>query len=274
MASGSISPASVVDTEFNHSCIKIVDETYGELTLPRVFNSPSRAIYELEVIVDEKFICRSVTVDKNTNTWTYAELNPLNNVKLDDEYLKLNADKEVSLDVDKTKEALDGTITSGDINFPTGGTIYTKLTSYVPQSRKINGKALTDDMTLEGTDISGAVPETRTVNGHALDSDITLSCSEIGLVPNTRKINGKALSSDITISWSDIKDLKHVYAHHINWSTSASDIINFTLINNSSSALTGYYDIAKALYNAGYKSSDKCLYASGIYNKTKYYSQV
>ena len=44
----------------------------------------------------------------------------------------------------------------------------------VPQTRKVNGKALTTDITLSSTDI-GAVPTTRTINGLALSTNLTLS---------------------------------------------------------------------------------------------------
>ena len=81
-------------------------------------------------------------------------------------------------------------------------------------------------------DLSGLVPNTRTVNGHALSSNVTVTKSDVGLgnvdntsdaskpvstatqtaldakqnslgftaVPNTRTINGQPLSSDVTIS--------------------------------------------------------------------------
>jgi len=49
-----------------------------------------------------------------------------------------------------------------------------------------------------------AVPNTRTVNSKALSSDITLAASDVGAVPTTRTVNSKALSSNITIGRSDI----------------------------------------------------------------------
>lgn len=61
---------------------------------------------------------------------------------------------------------------------------------YVPTSRKVNGKALSSDITLSASDVS-AVPTSRTVNGKALSSDITLSASDVGLgnVPNVTTNN-------------------------------------------------------------------------------------
>lgn len=52
-----------------------------------------------------------------------------------------------------------------------------------------------------------SVPNTRKINGKALTSDITLTASEMNAVPTTRKVNGKALSADITLSASDVKAL-------------------------------------------------------------------
>lgn len=48
------------------------------------------------------------------------------------------------------------------------------------------------------------VPTSRKVNGHALSADITLSASDVSAVPTTRKVNNKALSADITLSASDV----------------------------------------------------------------------
>ena len=48
------------------------------------------------------------------------------------------------------------------------------------------------------------VPTTRKVNGHALSSDVTVTASDVGAVPTTRTVNGKALSADISLSASDV----------------------------------------------------------------------
>lgn len=71
------------------------------------------------------------------------------------------------------------------------------------ESRTINGKSLSSDITLSASDVS-AVPTTRKVNNKALSSDITLAASDVSAVPTTRTVNGKALSSNITIGRSDI----------------------------------------------------------------------
>lgn len=48
------------------------------------------------------------------------------------------------------------------------------------------------------------VPQTRKVNGYALSSDLTLNASDVGAVPTTRKLNGIALTSDITLNADDV----------------------------------------------------------------------
>ncbi|MBE6722010.1 MAG: DUF2479 domain-containing protein [Ruminococcaceae bacterium] len=57
---------------------------------------------------------------------------------------------------------------------------------YVQQTRKVNGKALSSDITLAASDV-GAVPVTLTINGHALSANLVLTKADIGLgnVDNT-----------------------------------------------------------------------------------------
>jgi hypothetical protein len=89
----------------------------------------------------------------------------------------------------------DITLNMGDIN-PDGST-------FVPETRTVNGKALSTDIALDYSDVS-AVPNTRTVNGKALSTDISLVASDVGSVPTTRTVNGKALSTNISLNSSDI----------------------------------------------------------------------
>ena len=101
----------------------------------------------------------------------------------------------------------------------------------VPITRKVNGKALSEDITLGAADVGarpadwtpdaadvGAVPTTRKVNGKALSANITLGPADVGArpadwtpdaaavgaVPTTRKVNNKALSADITLGPADV----------------------------------------------------------------------
>lgn len=72
------------------------------------------------------------------------------------------------------------------------------------------------------------VPETRTVNSKALSSDITLDASDVGAVPTTRTVNGKALSSDVNITRDNIAGI-------VASSDGSSKILNMSL---SGSTLT------------------------------------
>lgn len=73
----------------------------------------------------------------------------------------------------------------------------------VPNTRKVNGKALTGDISLSSSDV-GAVPTTRTVNNKALSTDISLTASDVGAVPTSRTVNGKPLSGNVTLTYSDV----------------------------------------------------------------------
>lgn len=83
----------------------------------------------------------------------------------------------------------------------------------VPNTRKVNGKALSSDITLTATDV-GAVPTTRKVNNKALSQDITLSASDVGAIPASQKgtangvaeldANGKVPSSQLPSYVDDV----------------------------------------------------------------------
>lgn len=117
-----------------------------------------------------------------------------------------------------------GTVNVGSQKFNTS--------AYVPITRKVNGKALSADITLNASDVgaaasghthSGYVPTTRKVNNKALSADISLTASDVGAaasghthsnyVPTTRKVNGKALSADITLGASDIGAAPTSHSH-------------------------------------------------------------
>lgn len=73
----------------------------------------------------------------------------------------------------------------------------------VPDTRTINGKPLSADVTLAASDVS-AVPVARTVNGKALSADVALAAGDVGAVPTTRTVNGKPLSADVDLAASDV----------------------------------------------------------------------
>lgn len=82
----------------------------------------------------------------------------------------------------------------------------TDLANYVPTSRKVNGYALSSNISLDYNDV-GAVPNTRTVNGKSLANNISLTYTDVNAVPTTRTVNNKALSSDITLTAGDVNAL-------------------------------------------------------------------
>lgn len=70
-------------------------------------------------------------------------------------------------------------------------------TDYVPNTRKVNNKALSADISLTASDV-GAVPTTRTVNGKALSSNITLTASNVGALSSTTTVTNVSFASDTT----------------------------------------------------------------------------
>ncbi|HCO6874730.1 TPA: phage tail protein, partial [Escherichia coli] len=78
-----------------------------------------------------------------------------------------------------------------------------RIVHAVQDTRKVNNKALSADITLTYSDVN-AVPTTRKVNNKALSADIALTYSDVNAVPTTRKVNDKALSADITLTYSDV----------------------------------------------------------------------
>lgn len=103
-----------------------------------------------------------------------------------------------------TSPKMDGTAAVGtEMAFARGDHVHPSDTSRVPTTRKVNGKALSADITLAASDVS-AVPTTRKVNSKALSADITLSASDVGAVPTTRTVNGHALSANITLDADDV----------------------------------------------------------------------
>lgn len=96
----------------------------------------------------------------------------------------------------------------------------------------------------KASDIS-AVPTTRKVNGHALSSDVTVTASDVGAVPTTRKVNNKALSSDISLNAGDVgalatsvKDTTAPNANSTNDTIPTSAAV-WSSINNAIGDMTG-----------------------------------
>ena len=103
-----------------------------------------------------------------------------------------------------TTPKMNGTAAIGsETKYAAGDHVHPTDTSRVPTTRKVNGHALSADVTVTASDV-GAVPTTRTVNSKELSDDISLTASDVGAVPTTRTVNGHALSADVTVTASDI----------------------------------------------------------------------
>lgn len=82
------------------------------------------------------------------------------------------------------------------------GRIYTEGTGI-----DITGTVISIDDTIVATKdfVSNTyVPQTRTINTKPLSGNVTLNASDVGAVPTSRKVNNKALSSDITLDADDV----------------------------------------------------------------------
>lgn len=79
----------------------------------------------------------------------------------------------------------------------------------VPTTRKVNGKALSSDISLSADDVrarpSNWTPAASDVG--ARPSTWMPTADDVKAVPVTRKVNGKALSEDISLTASDVKAL-------------------------------------------------------------------
>lgn len=101
----------------------------------------------------------------------------------------------------------------------------------VPTSRTVNGKALSQDISLAASDVGarpdtwtpsaadvGAVPTSRTVNGQALSQNITLDAEDVGAMPPPTRLTVTLNSS----SWSG--NSQTITVNGVITNTSAQDI--------------------------------------------------
>lgn len=82
----------------------------------------------------------------------------------------------------------------------------------VPTGRKVNGKALSNDISLTAEDV-GAVPTSRNINGKPLSADITLTASDLGAFPST----GGTVSGNVTITGNLLLKGGSNYGNKINF---------------------------------------------------------
>ena len=124
-------------------------------------------------------------------------------------------------DINKLQEQIDDMETSSITSIKLGSdTIQAqKDTIEIPAATSETNGYMT---TAQAKQLADAVPQSRKVNGHALSDNVTLTAADIGArpsdwnpdlsgyVPKGRKINGHALSADVTISPSDLtQDATH-----------------------------------------------------------------
>lgn len=107
---------------------------------------------------------------------------------------------------------------------------------FVPNSRKVNGKPLSSDVTLTASDV-GARPNTWTP-----------TAAQVGAVPTSRTINGKQLTSNITLDVEDVGAAPSSHTH------AASEIASGTFSTSRLPTIpltkggTGQTTAAKSLY--------------------------
>ena len=84
----------------------------------------------------------------------------------------------------------------------------TNANGRVPNTRKVNGKPLSADISLTAGDVGAATPaqvnEAKTAASNAQTVANNANNNANGRVPNTRKVNGKPLSGDINLTASDV----------------------------------------------------------------------
>ncbi|MBS6211116.1 MAG: phage tail protein [Proteus hauseri] len=84
----------------------------------------------------------------------------------------------------------------------------TNANGRVPNTRKVNNKPLSGDITLTAGDVGAATPaqvnEAKTAASNAQTAANNANTNANGRVPNTRKVNNKPLSGDITLTAGDV----------------------------------------------------------------------
>ncbi|MGX8929116.1 phage tail protein [Proteus mirabilis] len=84
----------------------------------------------------------------------------------------------------------------------------TNANSRVPNTRKVNNKPLSTDITLTAGDVGAATPaqvnEAKTAASNAQTAANNANNNANGRVPSTRKVNNKPLSADITLTAGDV----------------------------------------------------------------------
>lgn len=117
----------------------------------------------------------------------------------------------------------------------------TNANGRVPNTRKVNGKPLSGDISLNASDVGAATPaqvnEAKTAASNAQTAANNANTNANGRVPNTRKVNGKPLSADISLSASDVGSVSsnQVFGLNQKYINETSKRIINTIYTNTSS---------------------------------------
>ena len=117
----------------------------------------------------------------------------------------------------------------------------TNANGRVPNTRKVNGKPLSADISLTAGDVGAATPaqvnEAKTAASNAQTAANNANTNANGRVPNTRKVNGKPLSADISLSASDVGSVSsnQVFGLNQKYINETSKRIINTIYTNTSS---------------------------------------
>ncbi|WP_109397498.1 phage tail protein [Proteus faecis] len=110
--------------------------------------------------------------------------------------------------VNEAKAAASNAQTAASAAQTTANNANNNANGRVPNTRKVNGKPLSADITLTAGDVGAATPaqvnEAKTAANNAQTAANNANNNANGRVPNTRKVNGKPLSGDINLNASDI----------------------------------------------------------------------
>lgn len=136
-------------------------------------------------------------------------------------------------------EGLQGDVGTLKTNMTAAQTAITTLQdTYVPNTTKVNGKALSADITLTAGDV-GAVPTSRTINGKALTTDITLTSTDLGMGDTSNIIYGEdAVNVEATIP-INADTLESHPASYFATASSVTDLTNS--VTNLASGIRAIY---------------------------------
>lgn len=101
-------------------------------------------------------------------------------------------------------------VTDTGANYAWDGSAWDKLSenidlsSVVPNTRTVNGKALSSDITLSYSDVGALSSATAIPSTYSDVNAASASHTHLGYVPTSRTVNSKALTSNITLTYSDV----------------------------------------------------------------------